>query len=99
MERGTRAGFAHFVLAAGSKVNTLTAHSEPPPLRGLIIIHHQPPTLRRVVVNCHCMYQQDPVMDKAITGLSELTPNNLDEPRPVSPITLEVRSVVRLKSQ
>ena len=29
-------------------------------------------------------------MDKAITGLSELTPNNFDEPRPVSPITLEV---------
>ena len=25
MERGTRAGFAHFVLAAGSEVNTLTA--------------------------------------------------------------------------
>ena len=38
-------------------------------------------------------------MDKAITDLSELTPNNFDEPRPVSPITLEVRSVVRLKSQ
>lgn len=38
-------------------------------------------------------------MDKAITGLSELTPYKFDEPRPVSPITLEVRSVVRLKSK